>query len=168
MQYGPKHRRLLKIVRRRDVLIGAAAAASLLALFTAAGATGATAQDKPFSAELEAALKKIMGDAKPADGRISLDIPEIAENGNTVPFVLSVESPMTETDFVKALHIMAAGNPQPGVASFTFTPASGRAFAASRMRLARTQEVIAVAEMSDGRFLLGRRTVKVTIGGCGG
>lgn len=168
MQYGPEHRRLLKIVCRRDVLIGAAAAASLLALFSAAGATGATAQDKPLSADLEAALKKIMGDAKPADGRISLDIPEIAENGNTVPFVLSVESPMTETDFVKALHIMAAGNPQPGVASFTFTPASGRAFAASRMRLARTQEVIAVAEMSDGRFLLGRRTVKVTIGGCGG
>ena len=75
---------------------------------------------------------------------------------------------MTEANYVKALHILAAGNPQPGIASFTFTPASGRAFAASRMRLARTQEVVVVAEMSDGRLLMGRRTVKVTIGGCGG
>ena len=168
MRNGPEHRHTLRIARRRDVLIGAAAAASLLALFTAAGATGATAQDKPSSADLDAALKKIMGTAKPADGRITLDIPEIAENGNTIPFVLSVESPMTETDHVKALHVLAAANLQPGIASYSFTPASGRAFVASRMRLARTQDVIAVAEMSDGRFLLGRRTVKVTIGGCGG
>ena len=168
MRDCPEHRRTVSVararVRRRDVLAGAVAAASLPVLLSAAAA----AQDKPASAEIDAALKKIMGDAKPADGKIALEIPEIAENGNTVPYMLSVESPMTEANYVKALHILASGNPQPGIASFAFTPASGRAFAASRMRLARTQEVVVVAELSDGRFLLGRRTVKVTIGGCGG
>ena len=109
-----------------------------------------------------------MGDAKPTEGKLVLDLPEIAENGNTVPFTLSVESPMTEQDHVKAMHIFASGNPQLDVATFQFTPASGKAMVASRMRLAKTQDIIAVAELSDGKFLLSKRTVKVTIGGCGG
>ena len=95
-------------------------------------------------------------------------MPEIAENGNTVPFTISVDSPMTETDNVKAIHVLATANPQPGVATFRFSPLSGKATVASRMRLARTQDVIAIAELSDGRFLMSKRNVKVTIGGCGG
>lgn len=152
----------LEIVDRRDFLIGAAALATLSAALTGPGA----AQDRPQT--LDDALKKIMGDAKPADGKIVLDLPEIAENGNTVPFTLSVDSPMTDANHVKSLHIFASGNPQVDVASFTFTPESGKATASSRMRLAKTQDVVAVAELSDGKFLLGKRTVKVTIGGCGG
>ena len=152
----------VEIVGRRDFLVGAAALATLSALLT-----GPTAgQDRP--ATLDEALKKIMGDAKPADGKISLELPEIAENGNTVPFTLSVDSPMTETNYVKSMHIFAGGNPQVDVASFNFTPESGKAAASSRMRLAKTQDVVVVAELSDGKFLLGKRTVKVTIGGCGG
>ena len=112
--------------------------------------------------------KKILGDAKPTEGKLTLDLPEIAENGNTVPFTISVESPMTEKDHVKAIHVFATANPQPGVATFRFTPLSGKAAVASRMRLARTQDVIGIAELSDGKFLMGKRTVKVTIGGCGG
>ena len=116
----------------------------------------------------EEAVKKILGDTKPIDGKMLLDMPEIAENGNTVPFTVSVESPMTDADYVKAVHIVSTGNPQPGVATFHFTPQSGKASAASRLRLARTQDVIALAELSDGKVLQARKTVKVTIGGCGG
>jgi sulfur-oxidizing protein SoxY len=151
----------LQIVDRRDFLLGAGAAAGMAFLFEPA-----LAQDKPGG--LDEALKKVLGDAKPTEGKIVLDLPEIAENGNTVPFTLSVESPMTEQAYVKAMHIFASGNPQLDVATFQFTPASGKAMVASRMRLARTQDIVAVAELSDGKFLIGKRTVKVTIGGCGG
>jgi sulfur-oxidizing protein SoxY len=144
-------------------MVGAGAAAAIAALL----ASGVSAQEKA-PATLDEALKRIMGDAKPAEGKISLELPEIAENGNTVPFTIGVDSPMTEKDHVKAVHILAAGNPQPGVGTFHFNPGSGRATVSSRMRLARTQDVVAVAELSDARFLLARRTVKVTIGGCGG
>lgn len=157
----------LTVIKRRDVLIGAAAAATFHVSFAALVAS-ASAQDKPATGDLDAALKAIMGDAKPADGRIGMELPEIAENGNTVPYTLTVESPMTEADFVKAIHILATGNPQTGIASFNFTPASGKAFVSGRMRLARSQEIVTVAELSNGKFLLGRRSVKVTIGGCGG
>ena len=145
----------------RRAVLAAAAGAALVSI------SPASAQDKPAPSEVDAAIKAIIGDAKPAAG-ITLDIPEIAENGNTVPYTMSVDSPMTDKDHVKALHILAGGNPQPGVASFFLSPASGRAFVSSRMRLARTQDIVAVAELSDGRFLINKKTVKVTIGGCGG
>jgi sulfur-oxidizing protein SoxY len=147
---------------RRTFVLGASAAAAIAALLPAGAAAQAAAQ------AWEEAVKKIMGDAKPAEGQVKLDLPDIAENGNTVPFNVSVDSPMTEAEHVKAIHIISTANPQPGVATFRFTPLSGRAAAASRMRLARTQDVIGLAELSDGKFLLSRRTVKVTIGGCGG
>jgi sulfur-oxidizing protein SoxY len=113
-------------------------------------------------------VKAVLGDAKPTEGKLTLDMPEIAENGNTVPFSVRADSPMTEKDFVKAVHIISTGNPQPGVATFRFTPQSGKAMVSSRMRLGKTQDVIAIAELSDGKFLMAKRAVKVTIGGCGG
>ena len=119
-------------------------------------------------AGLGARREKIVGEAKPSEGKFTLELPEIAENGNTVPFTVSVESPMTEKDHVKAIHVIATANPQPGVATFRLTPLSGKAAVSSRMRLARTQDVIGIAELSDGRFLMAKRPVKVTIGGCGG
>jgi sulfur-oxidizing protein SoxY len=157
-------RRLISVVARRDVLVSAGSAALVLTALR----TGTSAQEKPVGVTLDEAMKKILGDAKPVDGKILIDLPEIAENGNTVPFALTVESPMTEADHVKALHVFAGGNPNVGIGSFYFSPASGRASVSSRMRLARTQEVVALAEMSDGRFIIARRSVKVTIGGCGG
>ena len=117
----------------------------------------------------EQAVKKVLGEAKPIEGKqLTLELPEIAENGNTVPFTVSVDSPMSEADNVKVIHILATANPQPGVAVFRFSPLSGKATVAGRMRLARTQDVISIAELSDGRFLMTKRNVKVTIGGCGG
>ena len=75
---------------------------------------------------------------------------------------------MSGTDFVKAIHVLSTANPVPTVATFRFTPLSGKAAASSRMRLAKTQDVVAVAELGNGQFLMSLRNVKVTIGGCGG
>jgi sulfur-oxidizing protein SoxY len=153
---------ILPLLDRREIILGSAAAVALAAL--APDMALAQAPLQPW----QEALQKVVGDAKPVEGKLTLEMPEIAENGNTVPFSVSVDSPMTEKDYVKAIHVIATANPQPGVATFRLTPLSGKATVASRMRLARTQEVISVAELSDGKFLIAKREVKVTIGGCGG
>ena len=95
-------------------------------------------------------------------------MPEIAENGNTVPMTVSVESPMTAQSYVSDVIVVADGNPNAGVATFHFSPASGIAEANTRIRLAETQNVMAVAKMNDGSFFSVTKQVKVTIGGCGG
>ncbi|MEQ8398390.1 thiosulfate oxidation carrier protein SoxY [Thalassobaculum sp.] len=122
-------------------------------------------------ASAEATEKAVMaftGGAKPEAGRIALDAPEIAENGNTVPISVSVDSPMTADDYVQSVMFLAEGNPNPDVATFHFTPMSGSASATTRIRLAKTQNVIAVAKMSNGAVFMDTKQVKVTIGGCGG
>ncbi|WP_315721991.1 MULTISPECIES: thiosulfate oxidation carrier protein SoxY [unclassified Bradyrhizobium] len=113
-------------------------------------------------------IKKFTGGKDAVKGKITLDLPEIAENGNTVPLALTVESPMTAENYVKEVLFVADGNPNAGVATLMFTPMSGKAEASIRIRLAQTQNVIAVAKMSDGSLFTERKTVKVTIGGCGG
>ncbi len=153
----------IEIIGRRTFLLGAGAS---LALATFLAGLPALAQEPIRS--LDEALKKVLGDAKPTESGITLEIPEIAENGNTVPFSLTVDSPMTPEKHVKAIHIFASGNPQVGVATYTFSAQSGKAQVSSRMRLAQSQDIVAVAELNDGKFLLGKRNVKVTIGGCGG
>lgn len=163
MPHAMSQRAAIEVIGRRTFLIGAGAS---LAISTFLANLPALAQEPVRS--IDEALKKVLGDAKPTESGITLEVPEIAENGNTVPFTLAVESPMTAENHVKALHIFATGNPQVGVARYAFTPESGKAQVSSRMRLAQTQDVVAVAELSDGKFLLGKRNVKVTIGGCGG
>lgn len=117
---------------------------------------------------VSAAIKKAVGGKPTKQGKITLETPQIAENGNTVPLSLEVESPMTKSDHVKAVHLFADGNPSPEVATFKFTPQSGAAKASTRVRLAKTQNIVAVAEMSDGSVYQTQATIKVTIGGCGG
>jgi sulfur-oxidizing protein SoxY len=151
-------RDMLRMLSRRRFSLGVAATAFL--------PVGAFAQDQPQG--WEQAVRNILGDAKPTEAKLAFDMPEIAENGNTVPFSIRADSPMSDKDYVKVIHVVATGNPQPGVATFRFSPLSGRAMVSSRMRLARTQDVIAIAELSDGKFLMSKRAVKVTIGGCGG
>jgi len=151
-------------LNRRQFGVAAAATAALAAV----PALPALAQDQPDAKAWEALVKKILGDAKPVEGKLVIDMAEIAENGNTVPIALSVESPMTDKDYVKAIYVISTANPRPEVATFRFTPASGAAKAESRMRLIGTQDVIAIAELSDGKFLMAKRAVKVTVGGCGG
>jgi sulfur-oxidizing protein SoxY len=151
----------LKVIGRRDFVLGASAVAAAAALLPLTA-------DRVWAKQLDEAVKDAIGDAKAVEGKVSLELPEIAENGNTVPFTVSVESPMTDKDYVKTVHVFATKNPQAEVAAFHFTPTSGKAEATSRMRLASTQDVVAYAIMSDGKVYMGKRTVKVTIGGCGG
>ena len=147
------------LTRRSTITAGAMAAfASLL------GSRLAFADEKSVMAE----IRKLYGDKPIGEGRIRLDIPEIAENGLVVPVNVEVESPMTEADHVKAVHIFADGNPLPGIVSYSFSPACGKASAATRMRLAQTQNIVCVAEMSNGQLHMAKANVKVTIGGCGG
>jgi sulfur-oxidizing protein SoxY len=141
-------------------------------LALAAGGMAITVLPRPASAQLaaptQAAIDRLRGSRTPQEGRITLRAPPIAENGNTVPLTVSVESPMTAADHVKAIHVFADKNPTPDVATFHLTPAMGRASADTRIRLGQTQDVVALAEMSDGTLFMARAEVKVTIGGCGG
>lgn len=150
----------LERLSRRDSIKLAAAAFAAAAIAPRL----AFADEKAVAAE----IKKLYGDKAMGQGRIKLDVPEIAENGLVVPIGVEVESPMTDADYVKAVHVFADGNPQPGVVSYQFTPACGKASAATRMRLAQTQDVICIAEMSNGDLFSAKANVKVTIGGCGG
>jgi sulfur-oxidizing protein SoxY len=151
----------MRVTRRQALGLGAGATAVVIAGPTVgpAIAKGQTAED---------AIKAFTGGAEAKSGKVSLSTPEIAENGNTVPVSFDVESPMTEADHVQSVLVLADGNPRPGVATFHFTGMSGEASASTRIRLAKTQNVIAVAKMSDGSFFMDKRLVKVTIGGCGG
>jgi sulfur-oxidizing protein SoxY len=140
-----------------------------LALSTVAiGATMFGAASALAKNDAEEAIKKFTGGKAPTQGKIKLDLPEIAENGNTVPMTVTVDSPMTEQSYVSEVLIVADENPRSGVVTFHFSPASGVAEANTRIRLAATQDVIAVAKMNDGSFYTASKQVKVTIGGCGG
>ena len=152
----------MKLTRRDTFAIGAGAAA--FALFGSYGSFALAAAGD----EVDELIKGFSGGKTPEAGKVSLEAPEIAENGNTVPVGVSVESDMTADNSVQSVMILAAGNPRPGVATFHFSPLSGEASASTRMRLAKTQDVIAVAKMSDGSVYMDRKEVKVTIGGCGG
>ena len=143
---------------------------SALSILSAAGVVAISGVMPAFAdgAAVAAKIKALTGGKSAGDGSISLDLPEIAENGNAVKVAFSVDSPMTPDNYVKTVHVMADGNPTPDVASFNFTPAMGACSASTRMRLAKTQNIVMLAEMSDGSFRKAQQTVKVTIGGCGG
>ena len=147
------------IFNRREMLALGAGMAGVVSF----GAPQALAKN-----DSEEVIKKFTGGKTPTQGKIKLDLPEIAENGNTVPMTVTVESPMTEQSHVTDVLVLASENPRSGVATFHFTPASGVAEANTRIRLASTQDVIAVAKMNDGSFFMASKQVKVTIGGCGG
>jgi sulfur-oxidizing protein SoxY len=115
---------------------------------------------------MQAAVAGVIGDARLNVGKVKLDIPPLVENGNTVPCTVTVESPMTATDHVKAIHVFAEKNPQPYVISVALGPRAGRASISTRIRLRDTQNVLAVAELSDGTFWSDRVNVIVTIGAC--
>ncbi|WP_249209153.1 thiosulfate oxidation carrier protein SoxY [Magnetospirillum sulfuroxidans] len=144
---------------RRDLLVAAGAGAVALAL---PGAVQATPQ------EADAFTRKMIGAANPKTGKIQLVVKDVAESGANEPVRVVVDSPMTAADHVKAIHVIADGNPFPGVSSWFLTPKSGKAEVAFRMRLAKTQMVRAYAVMSDGSVWQTSQEVKVTIGGCGG
>lgn len=148
----------LNVSRRQALAISASAAAMVWI-----GVSPAYAKN-----DYEDLIKKFTGGKNPEKGKVKLDVPEIAENGNTVPLTVMVESPMTPQSHVTDIMVVAEGNPRGGVATFHFSPNIGVAEVNTRMRLAETQNVHAIAKLNDGSFLMASKEVKVTIGGCGG
>ena len=113
-------------------------------------------------------IEEIIDGKNSVNAEVYLDLPEIAENGNQVKVSFEIDSPMTDDNFVRFVHVLADGNPAPKVAKFMFTPSAGVCSATTRMRLAKTQNVYLLAEFSNGSYAMAQSTVKVTIGGCGG
>ena len=148
---------------RREFLI--LAAASL------AAEPNASAQLDPDlaakrKAAFQEALRKVVGDAEVRRGRVRLQLPPLIDNGNSVPLSVAVESPMTTADHAKAIHVLTEKNPLPDVVSVALGPRAGRASLATRVRLADTQTVTAIAQMSDGSFWSDSAEVVVTLSAC--
>ena len=112
------------------------------------------------------ALRKVTGGAEVRTGKVKLEIPPLIDNGNAVPLSVSVESPMTEKDHVRSIHVLTERNPQPNVVAVHLGPRAGRANITTRVRLADTQTVTAIAQMSDGSFWADRVEVVVTLSAC--
>lgn len=155
----------ISVLNRRAFLLTAAA-------FTVAFPAGLALADEAAVPQMERskqfgeAFATLLGSAKAVEGLIAVDLPEIAENGNFVPITMSVESPMTDADYVSQIHILSTANPVARIATFHLSPMNGTARVQSRIRLAKTQDVVILAQMSTGAMAIATQTVKVTIGGC--
>ena len=139
---------------RRVVVIGSLAA------------TIATQGARATPEQMRAAIRNVVGDAPARKGRVQLDVPPIVENGNTVSLVVAVDSAMTATDYVKTIHVFNEKNPQPYVVAVHLSPRAGKAKIATRIRLADSQTLTAIAEMSDGTFWSASTDVVVTLAAC--
>ena len=118
------------------------------------------------SAPVDVLVQNVTGGAAVQRGRVKLDKPVLAENGNSVSLKVSVDSPMSASDFVKSIHLYAEKNPRPNIANFYLNPRGGRAQISTRVRLAGTQRVLAIAALSDGSFWSGTADVDVTNSSC--
>jgi sulfur-oxidizing protein SoxY len=117
-------------------------------------------------AMLASAIRNVVGEAEVHTGKVKLDIPPLVENGNTVPMTVSVASPMTENDYVKSIHVFNEKNPQTNIGNFHLGPQAGRAQVSTRIRLADSQKVTAIAQLSDGSFWSSSVDVVVTLAAC--
>jgi sulfur-oxidizing protein SoxY len=146
---------------RRDMLKAAGAlAAGCGALILRVSPAVAT------PAAMQAAIHNVIGEAAVKPGKVTLDIPPLVENGNTVALTVTVDSPMTPASFVKAIYIFNEKNPQPNVIGIHLGPRAGKASVSTRIRLADSQKVIAIAELSDGSFWSDTIDVVVTLAAC--
>jgi sulfur-oxidizing protein SoxY len=146
-------------ITRRRVIIGGGSLAALAAMLDVQPADATTAA-------MQAAIRNVVGQAAVHQGKVTLDLPPLVENGNTVPMTVAVESPMTPGDHVKAIHVFNEKNPQPHVISVHIGPRAGRARVSTRIRLADTQRITAIAQMSDGSFWSASIDVVVTLAAC--
>jgi sulfur-oxidizing protein SoxY len=147
---------------RRKLLIGA----SCLAAGLGTPVLLAVRRAQATPATMATAIRQVVGEANVKPGKVKLELPPLVENGNTVPFTVSVDSPMTPSDYVKAIHVFNEKNPQPNVISVRLGPRAGRASFSSRTRLADSEKVVAIAELSDGSFWSDSVDVVVTIAAC--
>jgi sulfur-oxidizing protein SoxY len=141
---------------RREALVAGAGLASAFVIRPA----------RATPAEMEEAIRAFAGEAEVRPGKIKLDVPLLVENGNSVPVTVAVDSPMTESDHVRKIGIFNEKNPQPNVANFHLGPRAGRASISTRIRVADSQKVLAVAELSDGTFWSASAEVIVTLPAC--
>jgi sulfur-oxidizing protein SoxY len=147
---------------RREFLLAAGGVAAGLGF----GAVIAVEPARATPAEMQEAIRKVVGSARVTPGKVKLELPPLIENGNAVPLTVSVESPMTEADHVRAVHVFTGKNPQPNVVSFHLGPRAGRAKVATRIRLADSQTVVAICELSDGAFWSDSADIVVTLAAC--
>ena len=145
---------------RREFLVAAGSLAGGIGLASAAGDARAT------PAAMQEAIRKVIGAAPVRSGRVKLDVPPLIDNGNSVTLSVAVESPMTPADHVKAIHVFTEKNPLPNVVSVYLGPRSGHARVTTRVRLADTQAVLAIAQMSDGTYWSDSAHVVVTLSAC--
>ena len=117
-------------------------------------------------AMLASAIRNVVGTAAVKIGKVKLDIPPLVENGNTVPMTVSVASPMAPEDHVKSIHVFNEKNPQPNIGNFYLSAQAGRAQVSTRIRLADSQKVVAIAKLSDGSFWSASVDVVVTLAAC--
>jgi sulfur-oxidizing protein SoxY len=151
---------------RRKLLAGAACVAGGLGVPLGAPMLFRVRQAQATPATMAAAIRQVVGEASVKPGKVKLDIPPLVENGNTVQYTVTVDSPITPSDYVKAIHVFNEKNPQPNIISVHFGPRAGRASITSRMRLADSEKVVAIAELSDGSFWSDTVEVVVTIVAC--
>ena len=142
---------------RREFLVLAGGAAMLAVTVRPTAATPAS---------MAAAIRNVVGSEPVRTGKVKLDIPPLVENGNTVPMTVSVASPMAPEDHVKSIHVFNGKNPQPNIGNFYLSPQSGRAQISTRIRLADSQKVVAIAKLSDGTFWSASVDVVVTLAAC--
>ena len=115
---------------------------------------------------LAAAIRNVVGEAAVQAGKVKLEIPPLVENGNTVPMTVSVASPMTPDDYVRSIHVFNEKNPQPNIGNFYLGPRAGRAQVSTRIRLADSQKIVAIAHLADGSFWSVSADVVVTLAAC--
>jgi len=137
-----------------------------LALSSAAVATVSLRSAEATPATMAAAMRELTGGAVVRAGKIKLDVPPLVENGNTVPLSVSVTSPMTAEDHVRSIHLFVEKNPQPNGGNFFLGPRAGRAQVSTRIRLADSQKIVAIAKLSDGSFWSATADVVVTLAAC--
>src|SRR5437868_11353965 len=139
---------------------------TVLTVIGGAGLALAVRPAKATPETMKSAIRQIVGDAPVKPGKIKLDLPPLVENGNSVTMNVTVDSPMTAKDYVKAIHVFTEKNPQPNIISIQLGPRAGKAEIQTRVRLADTQSVIAICEMSDGSFWSDTVDVIITLGAC--
>jgi sulfur-oxidizing protein SoxY len=147
---------------RRGFLTGSARLAGGIALASVV----ATKSVRATPETMQAAIRKVIGEAPLRKGKVVIDVPPLVENGNTVPVTVSVDNPMTAADHVKSIHVFNEKNPQPNVISIHLGPRAGKATVSTRIRLADSQRVVAIAQMSDGSIWSEEVNVIVTLAAC--
>jgi sulfur-oxidizing protein SoxY len=141
---------------RRGALVAAGGALAALVMRPAQATTQT----------MQAAIGEFTGGAAITQGKVTMDIPPLVENGNSVPLTITVDSPMSEQDYVKAIAVFNERNPQPNIGTFHLNARSGRAIVSTRIRLGDSQTIMAVAQMSDGSLWSGSVELIVTLPAC--